>query len=1526
MSQRLAQLHALLAQASATGRLTVTGAMLEAEHVAGQWLVLFGDADLTLSQAVVADYDDGGSVTVRGDADLLGFQRRAVTLVLFEARDASGIYEDSIEALLVFDAPVAEWRMGEWFGPPPYPWSTAAFPEMLSLRDAVLVVSSCDFAEPDGFTYSIEAPETDIVAPLGAGLNFRAVIAGYDAVLDPLRPIGIVPDQPVQGLIGEAQEGEGPQLGFFHRAEEADALASLSVSGLASFGLRVTELGCRGPIGAEARNFDAVSAAAEITVGEHVLDLEMLLSGSHAALSGSFDGDRMLTLADIEQGFGLPDVAALLPGPLKALGGIALVGFEAGLDLETLTLGRFAFEITTQEPWVLIGPEVLKIQPYVHVSREAGAEDTAIRIGGDWWIGETRFTVDLDPATGDFMAGMAVGETLDMGAMLDHFAFHLNRPDCVLLDLDIDGNVEDGVFSLRIETAGGWHFDIGGGAEIAIKDIELTARYGVGALTGHLAGDIVIAGWRLGVDLILDDACTFEVLIPELKVGELAESFLALVGLPVDIPDFTLTDTLITITPTNGLFSIAGTSATPVTLFSGFKARIARFSAERSGGEGERLVEAALELVFTIDGIDLMAAAEYRHVETGKAPESEWLFTLRQGETPLSLAGLVEALERMVGLSYPLAAGDLAIRDLTLSFTLGGADRRLAAAATVTSSGDAYATFRLVAEKRGTADWSHLVNVDVSLAGVDPARLPMVGPMLRGTGLRLETLRVTRASQAMSSDDGKRLKENVAKDIALPLPAVAGLDVSLLSSGLGNLPIGLQVANRHMSSDVPADGTVDGEILPPPAPAQVDETRWFAIDKGFGPFTLERLGFNFQNERLTLVFDSHVSLQGFTLSLAGLGLGTRLDRFDPSFRLDGIGLGFAAGPVSVSGAMLRRGADFYAGSVRLEAAGYAIGAIGEYAAPDASRPELGNATSMFVFGVLEAPLGGPPICYVRGVAAGLGINSSLRTPAVGEIQDFSLIQAALPGAGFGGMDLNAVLRAMDRDIHPMAGRQWLAAGLRFSSFELVHSVALLTVPLDRPENITLIGLSRLSMPPEAPNPIAMLEIGFTASVKPADGLVAIEGQLTRNSFLLSHDCHPTGGFAFYAWFAGAHEGDFVLTLGGYHPRFPKPDHFPNPRRLAMQWRLSSALAIKGTSYFALVPNAVMAGGTMEAVWESGPVRAWFNCGYDFLIQWKPFAYDVSISVEVGAEVSVDLWFTTITVGFSIGAGLRLHGPPFGGEVWIDLDIVSFTISFGPSRPDRAALDWGQFRQSFLPAQVVLPPGRALAFNDTGATNTVCLVRPSGGVMRDLSAEGGRLQWVLNNERLALEVVCVVPVKQAQVNGRALQGMPAAGWSAAVGIAPSLVLAERLQSALTVTLRHFDAASGGVAVVVEGIGAAPVLRPVPAALWCSQAGEGGRVPEPPLGGARVVEDALVGLTLKPRPIEIHATEDMPVADLQFDRATPLGFGWSRAQAPRGEEQAMLAALAAQNFALRPGVAGRRRFSHQPQQASLGATPA
>src|SRR5262249_9504403 len=153
--------------------------------------------------------------------------------------------------------------------------------------------------------------------------------------------------------------------------------------------------------------------------------------------------------------------------------------------------------------------------------------------------------------------------------------------------------------------------------------------------------------------------------------------------------------------------------------------------------------------------------------------------------------------------------------------------------------------------------------------------------------------------------------------------------------------------------------------------------------------------------------------------------------------------------------------------------------------------------------------------------------------------------------------------------------------------------------------------------------------------------------------------------AFYIWLdpppidKGPRPGDFVVTIGGYHPAYSPPAFYPKVPRLGINFNLGP-FHVTGESYFALTPGMFMAGMMMKATFETSIVKVWFMVEADFLIGWAPFHYEVQIYVGLGCSINLGLF----TLSISVGADMLIWGPSFGGQADVDLDIVSFTISFG----------------------------------------------------------------------------------------------------------------------------------------------------------------------------------------------------------------------------------------------------------------------
>lgn len=545
----------------------------------------------------------------------------------------------------------------------------------------------------------------------------------------------------------------------------------------------------------------------------------------------------------------------------------------------------------------------------------------------------------------------------------------------------------------------------------------------------------------------------------------------------------------------------------------------------------------------------------------------------------------------------------------------------------------------------------------------------------------------------------------------------------------------------------------------PPPPQSSDGATWFNLQKTYGPVTFQKVGVRYQDSVLYVLMNASLAAGGLTISVMGLGVGSPLTTFDIHFTINGIAITFQEGPVDISGALvgtLEPELNFY-GELMLGFTDFQISALGGYA-------EVESHPSFFLYAVLDYPIGGPSCFFVTGLAAGFGYNRSLVIPDVSGVATFPLVQWATgsgnppsmnPGSNIG-QQVSQVLTTLQTTgvVAPSVGSYWLALGLMFTSFEIVNSFALLTVTFGTKFEIDLLGLSTLSIPPDDPAPVAQVQIELKVSFSPDTGLLAIAGQLTPQSYVLSQACHLTGGFAFYLWFAGDHAGDVVLTLGGYNPNFTVPSYYPKVPRIGMNWQVTSELSITGELYFALTSNAVMAGGKMSAVWQSGSIRAWFTVWADFLMVFQPFHYYIDAGIDLGASFSVKLLFVRITISIHISVDLEIWGPDFSGKAKVDLSIISFTISFGASSQSTdTSIPWSEFVNTLLPSQSSSQQtfqarnSSALAAGSTPTSAPAPVqINVAQGMIKALDAINNQPTYLVSGETFQCSVTSVIPTK------------------------------------------------------------------------------------------------------------------------------------------------------------------------------------
>ncbi|KAJ2903779.1 uncharacterized protein MKZ38_009345 [Zalerion maritima] len=463
------------------------------------------------------------------------------------------------------------------------------------------------------------------------------------------------------------------------------------------------------------------------------------------------------------------------------------------------------------------------------------------------------------------------------------------------------------------------------------------------------------------------------------------------------------------------------------------------------------------------------------------------------------------------------------------------------------------------------------------------------------------------------------------------------------------------------------------------------------LKKTVGAFTLESIGLQIKNDYVYVLLDASFSLGVIEMSAQGLGIGLPLksvmdpksiDIADVKLEIEGLAVAFNKPPIIIAGAFRQEKNERfeeYIGGLMIQIPPYAVTAVGAY-----RRDLVDNFKSIFVFGRLEGPLFTLEIATVSGVSVSFGYNYNLRTPKGDDLEHYPLL-SKVQGADTEG---NPMAILTDKT-NPGSFLNWISAeknmnffslGCQISSCHVLFMEAALVFGIGSGKfKVSLVGRGTAIFPPVSPgagarSPFTFMycEVGLVATLDVTGGSFMMEAALSSNSYVLNPFCHVRGGFALCYWFPpNKAAGDWVFSLGGYHPAFAVPSHWPVPPRLGMGWEISDVLRIGGEAYFAITPRAVMGGGRLFANFKAGPIYADFEAWANFLINFDPFFFTAEIGVRIRVGAKFSIGFIKINISASVGAELYLQGPPFGGYVDIDFKVIDVRIHFGDlnNRPD-----------------------------------------------------------------------------------------------------------------------------------------------------------------------------------------------------------------------------------------------------------------
>nr|WP_281723021.1 DUF6603 domain-containing protein [Nitrosomonas nitrosa] len=235
----------------------------------------------------------------------------------------------------------------------------------------------------------------------------------------------------------------------------------------------------------------------------------------------------------------------------------------------------------------------------------------------------------------------------------------------------------------------------------------------------------------------------------------------------------------------------------------------------------------------------------------------------------------------------------------------------------------------------------------------------------------------------------------------------------------------------------------------------------------------------------------------------------------------------------------------------------------------------------------------------------------------------------------------------------------------------------LGIIIEIPGNIAILGVLKIALPAEDA-PLIVIQINFAGAIEFDKKRLYFFASMFESRVLFITIEGEMG--LLLAW---GDDANFVVSVGGFHPRFnPPPLPFPSPRRIALDILNTAIYRIRAEGYFAVTSNTVQFGSRTELMIDVGVARVEGHIIFDALFQFSPFYFIIEISAGVSLKV--------FGVGlFSISLQFALEGPtPWRAHGTGTLSLLFFDVSADFD------ITWGESRDTTLPPIPIIPLLRA----------------------------------------------------------------------------------------------------------------------------------------------------------------------------------------------------------------------------------------
>jgi len=180
--------------------------------------------------------------------------------------------------------------------------------------------------------------------------------------------------------------------------------------------------------------------------------------------------------------------------------------------------------------------------------------------------------------------------------------------------------------------------------------------------------------------------------------------------------------------------------------------------------------------------------------------------------------------------------------------------------------------------------------------------------------------------------------------------------------------------------------------------------------------------------------------------------------------------------------------------------------------------------------------------------------------------------------------------------------------------------------------IALIGIIKAILPKED-KPILKLQIAFAGIINFEKKSITFDASLFDSSVAGM----PLSGDMIFRLRWGD-QPTFVLSVGGFHPKFPIPPlNIPDMRRLTVNLLDGDSPRLTLSTYFAITSNTAQFGAAIDFYWAiTGNIDIVGHLGYDALFYFSPFRFiatmEGSLEVRRKSKAMLSLWFAGLLEG------------------------------------------------------------------------------------------------------------------------------------------------------------------------------------------------------------------------------------------------------------------------------------------------------